>query len=380
MQFPSRRLATAAAASVMATVPAAAAVATAGTTAGPTKAPVALADQLRNPRQLAFAPDGSLYAAIAGSGSWHSRDHGGCGPGPEGPTVCAGDTGGILRVAKPGGAAAGTGRLVLRHVLSIGDQGAANDPPGSSAVGLDAVSFAPNGTEYAIVTFAPPPLLKGLPKSVQTEAGKLVRITKRGKVQPLADVAGYSLNHPEADHAPDTDPYGILALNRRVFIADAANDTLLQWRHGKLTTVRVFPYRHGDGSDGSYDTVPTSLATDGKHLYVGALGSMIPGHASVYELGFGGKVIRQIPGLSQVTAVAANRHGQVWVAELFGGQSGPIDSNGRPTGLIVRIDPNGKTRTLTHLPAPGGVAVGHGHLYASTWSVSPTTGAVVRLH
>lgn len=340
--------------------------------------PVTVAHHLANPRQITFAPDGTLYAALSGSGAWHAQHVGGCATGPEGGTVCGGDTAGIERVVQPGGSA--TANHAQWGLFSMADKGSGKqDPPGSSAVGVNAVSFAPDGTEWAIDTFGPPPVVKGLPSWVRKEAGHLLRIAADGTVMAVADVAHYSLAHPKPQHAPDTDPYGVLALNDRVFVVDAANDTLLVWRHGKLSTLHVFPYRHGTGKDGSLDTVPTSLATDGKHLFVGTLASFVPGKAKVYELTLGGKVVRTFGGLSQITGVTTDGHGTLWVSELFGGQQGPFDSKGNPTGLVVKVRSDGSHSVVAHVVAPGGVGYSRGHLYVSTWSISPTLGDIERI-
>jgi hypothetical protein len=341
--------------------------------------PVPIAKGLANPRQIAFSPSGGLFVALAGSGRYHAKHPGGCATDPEGGIACAGDTGGIERVVSPGSASAGAGRRVQFGLFSIADKGGPGDPAGSAAVGLDAVSFAPNGTEWGIITAAPPSALKGLPSSVKNGVGHLVRISSGGTVHPVVNVANFSLKHPTNGHSPDTDPYGVLAFNDRVYVADAAADTLLEWTaKGGLRIIHAFPHRNGDGSDGSFDTVPTSIATDGKHLFVGTLASFIPGQAKVYELTMGGKVVKTYAGFSQVTSTAVDEHGNIYVTEIFGGQEAPFDSAGKPNGLVVEAHTNGK-RTSKRVPLPGGIAARNGHLYVSVFSITRDQGAVWRL-
>ena len=343
-------------------------------------APVKIAKGLSNPRQMAFSPGGALYVALAGSGRLHAKHPGGCAGSTEQGVSCVGDTGGIERVGSPGSAAAGAGRQVQYGLLSIADKGnGAQDPPGSAAVGLDAVSFAPNGTEWGIITIAPPGTLNNMPSWVKNESGRLVRFTSRGTVIPVANVGAFSLKHPTKGHAVDSDPYGVLALNDRVFIVDAAADTLLQWtKSGGLRIIHAFPHRNGNGSDGSFDTVPTSLATDGKHLFVGTLASFEPKQAKVYEMTFSGKVVKTWSGLDQVTSVAVDSSGNIYATEIFGGQQGPFDSKGNPNGLLVVLHKDGR-KTAQRVPLPGGVAVRNGHLYVSVFSVAAGLGQVWRI-
>jgi hypothetical protein len=349
-----------------------------GTASAAVGKPVPIASGLSNPRQMAFGPSGALYVALAGSGRLHAVHVGGCATDPEGGVSCVGDTGGVERIGSPSTAAAGAGKRVQWGLFSIADKGAGSaDPPGSAAVGLDAISFAPDGTEWGIITPAPPAALNHMPTWVQREAGHLVRISN-GVVFPVANIAAYSLAHPNAGHSPDTDPYGVLAFNDRVYVADAANDRIYMVKNGVITTIHVFPHRTGDGSNGSFDTVPTSLATDGTHLFVGTLGSFIPGKAKVYEMTMSGHVTRTISGLSQVTSVAVTSSRVVYATEIFGGQQAPFDSHGAPNGRLVRIRPDGEHSSIA-VPLPGGVATRGGHVYVSVFSIAVGAGAVWRL-
>lgn len=325
--------------------------------------PAPIATHLNNPRQLAFGPDGALYVAEAGSGKVGARIIGRCFPGPEGQ-ACAGDTSSVTRIGQPATAGGGTAVRVRSGLLSLAA------PDGSNAVGLDAVTFGPNGTPYGIITYAPPALL---PRRLAWQSGQLLA-DLAARYIPMANVGAYSLAHAPRRHAPDTDPYGVAAYGRAVYIADAANNTLLKFVDGKLSTVRLFRYRHGNTG---VDSVPTSIAVgpDGL-LYVGELGSLVPGQGRVEVLNPStGRIVRSIRGLSGVTAVAVGDTGTVYATELFAGCA-PADSSCVPGQ--IRVIPRHGARWAIKAPLPGGVAIRGGHLYASVFSTVAGGGAVWR--
>ncbi len=100
--------------------------ATAGGGGGPGGGPEVIASGLDNPRGLAFDRKGNLFVAEAGTGG-----AGPCFPGPEGPTVCFGDSGGVTKVTKHGQ------RRVVTGLGSI-----ANEGTGEFGIGPSDVSFA----------------------------------------------------------------------------------------------------------------------------------------------------------------------------------------------------------------------------------------------
>jgi hypothetical protein len=367
---------------LLAVTPATAGSAGSAASAPKTSGPVTIAAGLANPRQIAVDQHGRLLVAEAGTGAFQAAHPGGCFTAEEG-TSCVGDTGVVTRITNPGKRTKAGDSPIASQILSVGGKGSgASDPAGAGATGIDAVSVAPNGNVFGIVTYIPKGL-KPEPRNVRRENGRLVQIVN-GTLKPIANIGRYSLNHPNKGHAKDSDPYGVLALNNKVYVTDAANNTLLVVRNGHIKTLHVFPYRHGApgpnglGKHGSFDTVPTSLAMDSKgHLYVGTLGSLIPGKGKVYEMTKSGHVIRVIKKLSQVAAVAVDPKGSVYAAEIFGGQQAPFGSAG-PNGKLVKIWTSGKRRSMS-VPLPGGVAVTGGHIYVSELSINPTQGSVVRI-
>ena len=330
--------------------------------------PVPIAQHLNNPRQLAFGPDGALYVAEAGTGAVNATLKGKCFSGPEG-TACTGNTSSITGVWNPGTAGPNSGHRVRTGFLSIAGK------DGSGAVGLDAIDFASDGTPYGIIAAAPP---NSLPRLLAHQAGEVVTPGPNGGLIAVADIGRYSFTHPNAGHEPDSDPYGIAADGRWIYVVDAANNTLLKVDRetGRITTMRVFPYRHGSMG---IDTVPTSVVIGpvDHMLYVGTLASFAPGAAKVYVINpDNGRIVRTISGLTTVSAVAVGVDGTVYAAELFAGCA-PNDHSCTP-GRVAVIKPDGSRHEL-EAPLPGGVAVNEGHLYVSVLAVVPGGGAVWRM-
>jgi hypothetical protein len=269
--------------------------------------PVPIATHLNNPRQLAFGPDGALYVAEAGSGKVGAKISGACFSGPEG-SACSGDTASVTQIGHPSTATGTSARRVVTGLLSVAG------PDGSGAVGVDAVTFAANGTPYGIMTYAPP---ARLPHQLAWQSGQLLTDVG-GRAVPLSNVGVYSLAHPQPGHPPDSDPYGVAAVGKAVYIADAGGNSLLKFVNGKLTTVRVF--RHRTGSTG-VDSVPTSIAVGPEGLlYIGELGSLVPGEGRVEVVNPAtGHIVRSVRGLTSVAAVAVSGNGTIYASEMFAG-------------------------------------------------------------
>lgn len=328
--------------------------------------PVPIATGLSNPRQLTLGPDGALYVAVAGSGAVGATVKGSCFAGPEGK-ACSGNTGAVVRIGRPASATGTSARRVSHGELSVAA------PDGSNATGIDAIAFDSRGKPYGIITWAPPDVL---PRRLALQSGQLISQSGSGRLVPIVNVAAYSLAHPLKGHERDTDPYGLASIGRTLYIADAANNTVLRWRDGKLSTLHAFPHRHGTTG---LDSVPTSIAVgpDGM-LYVGTLGSLAPNAGKLYVLNpRTGRVLRAISGLTGVTAVAVGRTGTVYAAELLSGCAAG-DTNCTP-GRIVVIPRTGGRHNIK-VPLPGGVAVDRqGHLYASVLSTVAGGGQVWRV-
>lgn len=302
-----------------------------------------------NPRQVALAPDGTLYVASAGKA-------GGMCSGPRRAPTCIGFSSRILAIS-PGGAK----RTVASGLLSLGGK------DGTFSVGADGVSVGPDGRVITAITSGTPREVAAAPRRAQAQAGDLFRVLPR----PLTDVA--SIDSFEFTHNSDgvrgdrnSDPYGVLALQGRDVVADAGANAILQVRGGRVSLLAV------DGGAGKRQRVPTSLALapDGS-IYVGELAE---------SFGTGGARVLRIPpqggtptvvatGFTQITGLAFGPDGSLYVTQL----STNARSQTAP-GAITRVFPNGRRTTFSTrgLLFPQGAAVApNGDVYASVFSILP---------
>jgi hypothetical protein len=122
------------------------------------------------------------------------------------------------------------------------------------------------------------------------------------------------------------------------------------------------------------------------HIYVGGLGSEVPGAASVVECDGTGTLIQQWDGFTEVTGLAvAEDH--VYVSQLFGGTppqppgDSPTDEappmpTGAP-GSVVRADRHDPEsgRVEVMVPYPAGLAADKkGRVFAAVNSIAPAEG------
>jgi glucose/arabinose dehydrogenase len=118
-----------------------------------------IATGLDNPRSVAVAPDGSVYVANTGRAGRRCQ-----GEGEE--AMCLGTTGRIVRVAQDGSKS-----NVARGFASLGGQG------GVFAQGVHGVSVAPDGSVFAVTGSATPRDVRGLPRPVRRQVGRLFSVS-----------------------------------------------------------------------------------------------------------------------------------------------------------------------------------------------------------
>jgi hypothetical protein len=339
---------------------------------------------LNNPRQLSLVGNDELLIAEAGHGGSTKVT------GPEGATF-VGPSGSISAVLLPQFARNTQPVRIVRGLMS----GAG--PDGSFAVGSDGVSsLQAHGPIYIQETYAPKDALPAPFGSKQD--GRLLRARPYSYLAIVANITKFERRHDPDRKGFDSDPYAVLARPGRVeLVADAAgNDVLTVGPQGHLRVFHVFPNiiagpcaKQADppGHRGC-NFVPTALAVDGKgHVYVGGLGSEVPGQGRVVELSANGKkVLHTWKGFTSVSGVAVGRDGSVYVSQLEAPESAPPAA--QVAGVLTRINPRGH-RTNVDVPFPAGVAVNsRGTVFVSAWSVAPagglagpgTSGQVWRLH
>jgi hypothetical protein len=366
-----------------------------------------LADGLNNPRGLAFAPNGKLYVAEAGLGA---------GDGKGGFAVGVGFTASITEIAGANSPHPRWRRIVT-GLASVGDT--ENGFP--EALGPSGISVHGSGGIY--VTMGESALGVGadtpeLPEAAARQFGHLLKLTPSGHWKKVSDVGDYDYlwtgenkDQPWAPEGqfPDANPYGLLAVAGRQFVADAGANTLNEVRpNGSVRIIAYFPNPLLPLPNGTLvpvsDAVPTCVAQgpDG-YLYVGTLAfganfarfdtnsppnwaSLTP-QSKVYRVNPNGAEVFLTDadvwasGFNPITA-AGFHDGALYLTEYA------TQASGYATGDVVRarVNADGSAGTRTTLGAgalhePNGLAFdGAGKVYVSNYSISSGGGQVVRVN
>lgn len=307
---------------------------------------------LDNPRQLSLAGR-ALVIAEAGHGSSNPDNCSGSGEN----ATCIGRSGEVTRWR----IGAERARVVMDRLLS----GAG--PDGSFAVGADGAGKRPGGRYFAIVTEAPPDVVpEGMPG---WQSGKLLAARPGGRLRVVANISRFERRHDVDGEGVESNPYALLALKKKVLVADAAGDYIAQVsRAGKVSVWAVMP-EYGR----RVDAVPTVLTKghDG-FVYVGELHSERPNEAKVWKFDRQGNPIRSWGKFTTVTGVARGKNGALYVSELFSGCGFDQIPRCFP-GRVIKVSPDGE-RTARRVPFPAGVAVRNGKVFVNAFSISPETG------
>jgi hypothetical protein len=366
-----------------------------------------VAQGLNNPRGLSFAPNGALYVAEAGLGA---------GDGNGGFAVGLGFTASLTEIT---GATSHNprARRIVTGLVSVGDT--ENGFP--EAIGPSGVSVHGAGGIY--VTIGESALgvgldNPGLPLAARNQLGHLLKFTPSGQWKALSDIGdfdylwtGANKDQPwaPAGQFPDANPYGLLAIAERQFVADAGANTVNEIRpDGSVRVIAFVPNPLLPLPDGTLvpvsDSVPTCVAQgrDG-YLYVGTLafganfGRFAPTAPPNWPaLPPQSKIYRVDPNSSEVLLTEAD----VWASGLnpitacgFSGNALYVteyvtQQSGYATGDVVRVqvNPNGSAGTRTILGEgvlhqPNGLAFDRdGNVYISNYSISSGAGQVVRVN
>jgi sugar lactone lactonase YvrE len=326
-----------------------------------------VADGLDNPRGLAFAPNGALYIAEAGTGG-----AGPCFEGPEGEEVCFGTTGAISMLRN------GRQRQVVTGLPSLAEAG------GVAATGPHDVSFRSKRQVFAVVGLGADPAVRDTDPAL-ADLGTLVRFKQNKNSWRVAgDPAGYeAANDPDGAGA-DSNPYAVLAVPGGRLVLDAGGNDLLKFKaRGGVQEVAVFPGGMAPAPPFldlppdtmiPYQSVPTSIAPGpDRAYYVGELtGFPFPeGGAKVWRVVPGRAPTVHADGFTHIIDLAFDDDGTLWVlqfsqASLLGGV---------PIGKLVEVAPDG-TRTdhlaAGELFAPTGLAIDDdGAIYISNFGIFP---------
>ena len=332
-------------------------------TAGPAMATppfTIVADHLQSPRGLAFGPGGRLYVAQTGSGA---------------------SSGKITEIERPWSTYRTT-RDVVTGLISVGDEG--------EFVGVSGLSVLGNGNIVAIMA-----LSNAGTSFSHSKLGHLLKVSQGGQIRDVANVGDFNFAWT-GDHAslvpfgdfPDANPYGVLALPGKLYVADAGANTLnLVYPNGSQEILAFFP--NNTFADGT----PTCIAQgpDGA-LYVGTLAlvdSLITGpSATVYRVDpkqanphslatVLGLAKPSATGLWPINGCAFGPDGSFYGSELITSQ----DFSGGDVVKIPFANPSIHTSlTGQTLTFPAGVAVGPDtRVYVSNGAAFLPEGQVLRL-
>ncbi|KUG56685.1 hypothetical protein AVL61_06425 [Kocuria rosea subsp. polaris] len=360
----------------------------------PPAGPRVVADGLDNPRQLNRDQDGALVVAEAGRGGTECVG-----------ARCAGPSGAVTLIENPGRDTP-TVSTVVEGLLSVaGPDGTFAEAP----AGADATDVA---GQYIMTGYDP----ERLDLSVFEARGGAMFVagTKENGETYLVSYA--DLQAAEEELNPDgaqvdSNPYAILYVDGDdevspdgyALVADAGANTVWKVEPDfatatedslpayEITAWATWPTTAlPDGTDdpeGPAEFVPTSLTAD-RHgnVYVGGLGSVRPGEASVVQFSADGTELQRWDGFTAVTGVAVDR-GHLYVSQLFGptppmppGET-PADeapsTPGKVPGQVVVLHRHHEdaARYAIDVPLPAGLATGrHGEVYASVNSVATAEG------
>lgn len=335
------------------------------------QAPVVIADNLDNPRGLAFGPDGFLYVVEAGRGGTSAL----CLPSPTGPEPrCYGATGAVSRVSVSGGQ-----QRVLTGLPSLAVAS------GAEATGPHSIAFGFGSAFIAVGSGGDPALLAPF-RQAGIEFGTLYQVSLQGVVTPAVDVAAHETAENPDGGLLDSNLYGMAILSNRGVFTDAGGNSLLQIDPTlTVSTLAVFPTRMVPGPGGGdvpMQSVPTSVieGPDGS-LYVGELtGFPFPvGGARVYRVPAAGGTPEVVAeGFTNIIDIAIGPDGSAYVLEYDAdGILGPGD-----VGRLTKIGPFGFRTELAAglLVHPGRMAIGpNNSIYVVVNSSSAGTGQVVRI-
>jgi hypothetical protein len=334
-----------------------------------------VASGLDSPRGLAFAPNGTLYAAEGG----HGGDS--CNPTAAG-MLCIGTTSRISRIDTTSGA-------VTPVVTGLYSRAVPNE----GITGVDGVG-ASGGKLLAVMTSFPQELASfscsGQPAdcaaslaAARTQAGDLLSFTPSGTRKTIADVGTddytWSLTHTSLTRSPpNSNPYGVYGVGSGAYIADAGTNVLdFVKANGDRSIVSGIPLP-APGFPG--DGVPTCVTVVHGNLYAADLsgrlwkrnGGFTPTAVPVAD-GSGASLIHH------VTGCAADRIGNIFLVDMWGRPGPPIPAGPASvanTGSVVELKKDGSATVVAGgLDFPNGIAIAKdGSLYVTTKSICTAQG------
>jgi sugar lactone lactonase YvrE len=317
-----------------------------------------LLDDLHSPRQLAFAPDGSLWITEAGVAA-------GAGP----TTIVRGepyvltDTGSVTRYAS------GSAARILTGLPSI------YGTTSGDVVGPNGIAFGAGGSPAIAIGGGVSPLVRSTDLAPGGANLQQLR-TPTGNV----DLGAHEAANNPAGGPIDSDPWHVAALPGGAFlVTDAGGNSLLRVdAGGSVSTVATFASR-ALGGPFPTEPVPTGNAIGGDGAYyVGELTGFpfVPGSARISRIAPGEAPTVFATGFTMISDLAFGADGSLYALEY--------DSNGLlapgSEGALWRVAADG-SRSLVYggdgLVNPTGLAIGDAGFYVSDFGHSSADGQLV---
>ncbi|KOV58495.1 ScyD/ScyE family protein [Streptomyces sp. MMG1121] len=336
---------------------------------------VVVASGLHNPRDVRIQPDGSLLIAEAGSGP--------ATPCTQPGARCFGFSGSLYRVKGHA-----QGRVVTGLPSELGVRA-----DGSTAVnGAVQAEYAGHGTYLVLYG------LNGVPAN-RVALGPGAEVfgtlsTSGGKV--LGDLAEHELRHDpdsvDGNNLVFSNPDQFVRDGRDFLVTDAAaNDLIRVHPDGTTTTEFVFPDNVAQAPSpaltpatpaGQLHAVPTGIVRgrDGA-FYIADLSGMQQGKSRIWRYVPGSRPTVLATGLTDITDLAPDPHGDDLIALSYGTRSGAPPAESGP-GALTRIDTRTGARTTIdtgdRLYQACGLAVSrNGDVYVTDNTLS-TSGELVK--
>ncbi|OKH42122.1 PEP-CTERM exosortase interaction domain-containing protein [Calothrix sp. HK-06] len=192
-----------------------------------------IADGLDNPRNFAFAPDGSIYLTTSGKGGDGADGRCIASPSAQYIPLCAASNGSLLKIAPDG-----TKTAILPNLTSI-----ALTPSGEQAAGPADFKFDSQGNAYLLTGLAGNPAERDTTLKAP-DLGKLYKVDLVTQaLTPLADFGAYEL----ANNADGTDlisnPYAFAIKGNNAYVVDGGANTIYQvgLDGSGIKTAKAFP-------------------------------------------------------------------------------------------------------------------------------------------